>query len=64
MEDKLHVRFFVRPNGAIYEIRELVVDTKTNTMKIVLENNLSRWFNMNEIQIVPPLIKMSCESVS
>ncbi len=53
----VHVKFFVRPNGDVYEIKELDVDTKSNTIKIVLENDLSRWFKMNEIQVVPPVIK-------
>lgn len=55
--NKIHVKFFVRPNGEIYEIKELCMDTSTNTLKIVLENNLSRWFNMNEIEVNPPVIK-------
>lgn len=52
------VKYFIRPNGHMYEIVEIEVDVKTASIKIVLENKLSRWFKFDEIVIVPPLIRM------
>jgi hypothetical protein len=54
----MNVKYFLRPNGQMYEIIELEVDPKTSTLKIVLENKLSRWFRMDELIIVPPVIRM------
>ena len=57
-EGKTTVKYFIRPNGYIHEIQEIVFDNKTNTMKIVLDNKMARWFRMDEIMIVPPVIRM------
>lgn len=48
--------FFVRPNGDILQIVEL--ETDKTSVKIVLENGLSRWFKHNEIILAPPYIKL------
>lgn len=52
------VKFFMRPNGEMYEIIEMEPDPKTSTLKIVLENKLSRWFKFTELVILPPVIRM------
>jgi hypothetical protein len=61
MEEKILVKFFVRPNGEVHEITELEMDARTNKIKICLENKLARWFRMDEILVVPPVIKMRVE---
>lgn len=48
----------MRPNGHVYEIIEIEIDQKTATIKIVLENKLSRWFKLDELIIIPPVIRM------
>jgi hypothetical protein len=58
MEEKVIVKFFIRPNGEMYEITYIELDNKTHKVKIQLDNNLSRWFDMDEIMIVPPVIRM------
>jgi hypothetical protein len=52
------VKYFMRPNGELYEIVELEIDERTSSLKIVLENTLSRWFKLDELVIVPPVIRM------
>ena len=52
------VKFFMRPNGEVHEIVEMDTDLRTSTIKIVLENKLSRWFKLDELVINPPFIKM------
>jgi hypothetical protein len=54
----MYVKYFIRPNGAIYEIIELEVDKFSSSLKITLENKMSRWFKFDEIVINPPVIKM------
>lgn len=54
----MYVKYFIRPNGAIYEIIDVIVDQNTSSICITLENTLSRWFKFDEIIINPPVIKM------
>ena len=54
----MYVKYFIRPNGAIYEIIGLEVDSKSSSLKLTLENKMSRWFKFEEIIINPPVIKM------
>jgi hypothetical protein len=51
-----NVEFFVRPDGNVLRIIEIQQDA--TSVKITLENGLSRWFKNNEIVINPPYIKL------
>ncbi len=52
----MQVSHFVRPNGELYRIINIVTDD--SSVLIELENGFSRWFRYNEILVVPPFIKM------
>jgi len=46
------VTHFVRPTGEMIPIVAVEMDPKTNSILICLENGLSRWFKMSEIDIL------------
>ena len=52
----MNVEFFIRPNGDILRIVDIQQDS--TSVKITLENGLSRWFKNNEIVVNPPYIKL------
>ena len=54
----MYVKYFIRPNGEIYEIIDVIIDSATSSLKLTLENEMSRWFKFDEIIINPPIIKM------
>lgn len=55
----MEISHFVRPNGEIYRIVNVITDDVTSSIFIELENGTSRWFRYNEIVIHPPFIEMA-----